>query len=140
MKKLTLVIVLAVAAAALFAQGAPGAAAKPALTSVSGTLAFVDERPAIKTDSGTVYLVMPDFYKYAYLDGIKAGAAIKATGMVISDESTMIAKEVSVGSKTYIIVGEGPRGERGGAAEPGQGREPGQGDQGRPMPPDLGRK
>jgi hypothetical protein len=189
MKKLTLIIALTVATAALFAQGAPGAApgrsgAEPSAfaktASVSGTLVFVDDRPAIKTDSGTVYLAMPEFYKYAYLDGIKAGAAVKATGILVSApaeppaaqapqptaqgaipssaspsasasgkapqsaETTIIAKEVTIGSKTYIIVGGGPGGflggERNGAGEGGKDRDPAQGEQDRRAGPEQSRK
>jgi hypothetical protein len=164
MKKFTLAFVIAALAAALSAQapasqkdggpGMPPQAGKAVETTISGVLVFVDDKPAIKTDAGTVFLAMPDFYKYAYTDGIKAGVTVKATGMLIAQpagpapdgavaapdakgakaassdakgakagESVIIAKEVSIGAKTYIIVGgQGPFGrqgdDRGPMAEP----------------------
>jgi hypothetical protein len=113
----------------------PIARPQAVLVTLNGSLTFVDDRPAIKTGADTAFLVMPNFFKYAYFEGIKAGAAIKATGMLITppafDDKPMadkagqdakaaaeapanapkalpvlIAKEVTIGEKTYIIVGE----------------------------------
>jgi hypothetical protein len=145
---------------ALSAQGQPqsmSAMGIAALTSTSGTLVFVDDRPAIKADSGTVFLEMPDFFKYAYLDGIKAGATVKATGMLVSPgapramasagsdkapqsgQAVLVAKEVTIGAKTYIIVAGGPNPNRGPAGAPGSDCSPGRGDDRAPGP-EQGRK
>lgn len=152
MKKLVFALALAACVAALSAQtpgpgaqqdkrpNSPPPAAQASKVTLSGVLAFVDERPAIKTDSATVLLEMPDFFKYAYFDGIKAGAAIKVTGALMAappalddkgqspsvgkpDAKTAAAsaplqlaaidaQEVTIGASTYVIVA-GPRGDMG---------------------------
>jgi hypothetical protein len=168
MRKATLVIAMITIAFALSAQGQNPPmpiAGFATLTSVNGALIFIDDRPAIKTDNGTVFLAMPDFFKYAYLDGIKAGAAIKATGMLVpqpapkpapaaqasttassgSDktiqpgQATLVATEVTIGAKTYIIVAGEPNSNRGHAGAPGSDRGPGPGDD-RALNPEQGRK
>jgi hypothetical protein len=144
MKKLVFALLLAVCATALFAQtpgpgsqqdkmpNMPPEAAPMNKVTVSGVLTFVDERPAIKTDTATVLLEMPDFFKYAYTDGIKAGAAIKVVGVLMTPPPAPLGKnqaaaagqpdpktaaanasvqlavinaqEVAIGSMTYVIV------------------------------------
>lgn len=149
MKRIALALVVATLAAAVCAQAqgpifGPGPREGRAVeTTVTGVLAFIDDRPAIKTDSGIVLLAMPEFYKYAYIDGIKAGQAVKASGALVAPpsapapkgpadkavkadpkaqpeakvgDSILVAKEVTIGARTYVIVGRGP--ELGG---PGQG-------------------
>jgi hypothetical protein len=153
MKRLSFALALIALSAALFAQAqtpspdqaqtpspdqakAPGApqqmAPQATLVTLNGTLTFIDDRPAIKTDTDTVYLEMPNFFKYAYFDGIKAGVAVKATGMLVTPPafnqkpqdpkdgkaaaaapataqkplSVLIAKEVTIGNKTYIIASD----------------------------------
>lgn len=157
MRKSLFALALIALSAALFAQ-APAAskdgpagpapqAAKAAQATLTGVLTFVDDRPAIKTDSGTIFLAMPDFYKYAYTDGIKAGSSVKATGLLIGQgdakdggQPTLVAKELSVGSKTYIVVGgapsAGPEGRGPGGPMPGPGGP--QGDQAADQPKALG--
>jgi hypothetical protein len=98
--------------------------APPVVTSLTGVLAFVDDKPAIKADSGTMLLIFPDFFRYAYFEGYKAGVAIKAKGILIAPPippqdtasqsipavpSKFIAKELTIGAKTYIIVDGPPR-------------------------------
>jgi hypothetical protein len=106
----------------------------PAQAALSGSLVFVDDRPAIKTDSATVLLSMPRFFEYAYRDGFKAGAAIKAQGFLAQPQSddkaalgTLLVQELTIGNKTYIIVGgpgDGKGAPRDGAAGPDQGSQP----------------
>jgi hypothetical protein len=148
MKKLVFALALAACAAALSAQalgpgsqqdkmpnmlpqGSPSAAPMNRVT-VSGILTFVDDRPAIKTDTATVLLEMPDFFEYAYTDGIKAGATIKVVGALMTPPpapadkvqasaagqpdtkaaaanasvplAVIDAQEVMIGSRTYVIV------------------------------------
>ena len=141
MRRLKLVLILAALAAALAAQGqapaqpkggengAPGLppAFRPIETTVSGALAFVGDSPAIKAEGGTVLLSMPNFYKYAYTEALKAGMTVKATGFLLepqaaadkgdksakaaqASQSVLIAKEVVIGDRTFIIVGGGPEG------------------------------
>jgi hypothetical protein len=148
MRKATLAIALVAMALALSAQGqkqSMPAMGIAAMTSLSGTLVFVDDRPSIKTDSGTVFLEMPDFFKYAYLDGIKAGAAVKATGMLVtpgapqSGQAILVAKEVAIGAKTYIVVAGDPNSNRGPTMAPCFDCGPGRGDDRAPGP-EQGRK
>ena len=122
----------------------PGATAKPlplpggvqALipTSLSGTLAFVDEEPVLKVGEVAYLLVMPRFYYYAYVDGFKAGMAVNARGRILRSPDLakasvgapgsaavilfFIPEELSVNGKTYVIVG--PQGDSGRNAPPSQ--------------------
>ncbi len=97
-------------------SGAPAEFAPPRTTTLNGFLAFANEKPVIRTDGRDVFLAMPEFYKYAYFAGFKAGIAVKATGFIIvqqekddkAAQSTLFAKEVVIGETTYIIVGSGP--------------------------------
>ena len=128
MRKIALLLIpLALSATvALNAQAPAGTSpeARPVETSLSGVLAFVDDKPAIKTDSGTLLLMFPDFFKYAYFEGYKAGVAIKAKGLLIAPPAPpqdaalqtasppspkFIAKELTISAKTYIIVDGPPR-------------------------------
>jgi hypothetical protein len=138
MRKASIILVLIALAAAVAAQGqapapqkdgapgAPPAASQPIEETLSGVLAFADDNPAIKTDSGTVLLSMPQFYKYAYEEGFKAGMAVKAKGFLLSPQSkadksaqpVLLAEEVTIGSKTYIIVGGGHEGPGGAQPQP----------------------
>jgi hypothetical protein len=76
----------------------------------TGVLVFVDHKPAIKTSSGTSFLMMPEFYKHAFFEGFKADMTVKATGYLVaapnkSSHPTLVAREVVMGNKTYIIIG-----------------------------------
>lgn len=97
---------------------------RPVETSLTGVLAFVDDKPAIKADSGTILLVFPDFFRYAYFQGYKAGVSIKAKGFLVTlpappqdatvqssqaVQSKFDAKELTIGAQTYIIVAGPPR-------------------------------
>jgi hypothetical protein len=155
MKRLSFMLVLVALAVALSAQAqpkdqAPGpdqrkdgekdyarpvARPQAVLVTLVGNLTFVDDRPAIKAGADTVLLEMPNFFKYAYFDGIKAGATVKVTGRLITPPASdnrpqadkagedakaaaeapvntpkalpvLIAKEVTIGEKTYIIVSD----------------------------------
>jgi hypothetical protein len=92
-------------------QPGPDQPPKRAKTLVSGVLAFAEEKPVIKSDDGKeVFLSMPRFYYYAYSDGLKEGSAIKATGYLLpakekDGRATLVAEEVVIGGKTYVIVG-----------------------------------
>jgi hypothetical protein len=124
MRRGLLSILLAAIAAAGFAQAQAPAQAQAskrspspqsAPTTLSGVLAFVDEMPAIKTESATILLSMPRFFEYAYQEGFKAGMAIKARGRLLdkqdrSGRTALIAEEVAIGGKTYVIVLGGPEG------------------------------
>jgi len=119
-------IALCAAALGIAAQAAPAAPTAPGKqgelqgfeppkeVALSGVLAFVGDEPAIKTESGTVLIEMPRFYYYAYIDGLKAGMAVKATGLLIqapagdkSAQSRLAATELSINGKTYVIVRAG---------------------------------
>jgi hypothetical protein len=172
MKRLSFGFILIALAAALSAQAqardqAPGSdqrkdgdkdyarqIARPqaVLVTLVGNLTFVDDRPAIKTGDDTVLLEMPNFFKYAYFEGLKAGAAVKASGMLITPRAfsdkpqtdkggqdvkaateapgnapkalpVLIAKEVTIGEKTYIIVNEAREPDRAPQCVPREGAE-----------------
>jgi hypothetical protein len=120
------------------ALGAPPAGTQAVETTVTGILAFVGDAPAVKTDGGTVLLSMPDFFKYAYAQGFKAGISVKATGFLSqgqqradtsakAGQSMIIAKEVVIGNTTFIIVGGVPGGRPGGSRvfeAPDDGKQP----------------
>jgi hypothetical protein len=85
MKRFGFLLLLALVGTLSFAQALPSqpAPAAPRTVTVNGTLSFVGDRPALTVDGKTLILVMPRFYYYAYTDGIKAGAAVKAVGVEI---------------------------------------------------------
>lgn len=128
MKKSNLAILMTLVASSVFAQapGTPAPGTQPKgdrptariEVTVTGTLVFVDDRPAIKAADGkTVFLEMPRFYYYAYTEGFKAGIPVKARGVLLSApegsgnpaQDVLAAGEVTIGGKTYVIVG-GPQG------------------------------
>jgi len=82
-------------------------------TTLMGTLFFEGDRPGVKTANGSVLLHMPDFFRYAYFEGIKPDAQVKVRGLVRQSNvkgeySVMHAREVSIGSKTYHVVAGTP--------------------------------
>ncbi len=78
-------------------------------TTLEGTLFFERDRPGVKTANGSVMLHMPDFFRYAYFEGIKPEAKVKVRGLVRQsvdkgEHSVMHAREVTIGSTTFHIV------------------------------------
>jgi len=141
MKRIAIVLVVAlVGAAGLVAQPAWGRGAPmmgrgfgqvpaqeaPKSTNIEGKLVFVDSYPAVQVKDKTYILRMPRFYYYAYTDGIKEGAAVKAEGYELpalpgQDKPYFAVTKAVIGSKTYDLSalangGFGPgMGGRGGA-------------------------
>jgi hypothetical protein len=82
-------------------------------TTLLGTLFFEGDHPGVKTANGSVLLHMPDFFRYAYFEGIKPEAQVKVRGLVrqsiVKGEHSVIhAREVSIGSKTFHVVPSSP--------------------------------
>jgi hypothetical protein len=82
-------------------------------TTLTGTLFFDNDRPGVKTSNGSVMLHMPDFFRYAYFEGIHPDSVVKVRGLVrqskVAGEHSIIhAREVSIGKKTYHIVASSP--------------------------------
>jgi len=82
-------------------------------TTLLGTLFFDGEHPGVKTATGPVMLHMPDFFRYAYFEGIKPEAQVKVRGLVRQstikgEHSVMHARELSIGTKTYHVVSGSP--------------------------------
>jgi len=98
----------------------------PQTATIEGKLVFVDEYPAVQTKDKTYILRMPRFYYYAYTDGIKEGAQVKAEGYELStfpgqDRPFFAVSKATIGGKTYDIAAlafgnkiMGGRGMRGG--------------------------
>ncbi len=83
MKKITVIAALALMIAGVAFAQAPGAAAAPALKTITleGKLDFVDGHPVLVAKDGKTWNIgMPRFYYYAYTDGIKKDAAVKVEG------------------------------------------------------------
>ena len=75
---------------------------------LDGTLTFVDQVPAIKTKDATYIIRMPGFFRTAYLDGIKEGAALKLEGYDLGnvpgqDNPYFFVTKASVNGKTYDV-------------------------------------
>jgi len=76
---------------------------------LTGTLTFVDQRPALKSSQGTVALHMPDFFRYAYFEGFKADSEIQARGRLRHSRDwegwdALDVEDIVIGGKTYIVV------------------------------------
>jgi hypothetical protein len=78
----------------------------PQAASLEGKLVFLNGKPGLQAKDGTFIFVMPRFYYYAYTDGIKEGAAIKADGFLLAslpgqDNQVFVATKAVIGGKTY---------------------------------------
>ncbi len=126
MKRIAIVLVIALAGTAgLAAQpawgpmGGPGPMmgqrfnqapqAAPKSVTLEGKLVFVDSYPAIQVKDKTYMLRMPGFYYYAYTDGIKEGASVKAEGYELpafpgQDKPFFAVTKATIGSKTYDLA------------------------------------
>ncbi len=86
-----------------------GANQAPAQTkTLEGTLVFVDQVPAIKTKDATYIIRMPGFFRTAYIDGIKEGAAMKLEGYDLGNvpgqaNPYFFVTKASVNGKTYDL-------------------------------------
>jgi hypothetical protein len=63
---------------------------------LEGKLGFIDDNPVLETKDVTYLLGFPNFYYYAYTDGIKKGAELKIEGYSFA--------AVSSGDKPYFAV------------------------------------
>lgn len=80
--------------------------------SIEGKLAFVDGKPVIQTKESSYVLGFPDFYYYAYIDGIKAGANLKLEGFEFAsgpgiDQAYFAVTRASINGKSYDFSGFG---------------------------------
>jgi hypothetical protein len=126
MKRTAVVLAIALASAGLaFAQpvgpgmgGGPGRGNNPnaqqqqqeapKTVTIEGKLVFIDSYPAVQTKDKTYILRMPRFYYYAYTDGIKEGAQVKAEGVVLptfpgQDKPFFAVTKATIGAKTYDL-------------------------------------
>ena len=76
-------------------------------TTLSGTLFFDGETPCVKTPRGMVVFHMPDFFRFAYFEGIRPDVQVKVRGQVRhpgaeGGHPVMHANEVTVGTKTFL--------------------------------------
>lgn len=88
-------------------------------SSIEGKLAFADGGPVIQTKDATYVLGFPDFYYYAYNDGIKAGAALKLDGYLFAsgtrtEKSYFAVTKALINGKSYDFSGFGTGGMMGG--------------------------
>lgn len=87
--------------------------------SIEGALAFADGGPVIQTKDASYVLGFPDFYYYAYTDGIKEGAALKLEGFEFASgpgaaKAYFAVAKASINGKTYDFSGFGAGGMMGG--------------------------
>jgi hypothetical protein len=150
MKKIVTLLVLSVAVVGIAAaqpwqapygqfqnQGGPmmgrgfGLAQQPAeapkAATIEGKLVFVDGHPAVQTKDKTYMVRLPRFYYYAYTDGIKEGAQVKAEGYELpalpgQDKPYFAVTKATIGSKTYDFATLGAGGMFGGMNGPMGGR------------------
>jgi len=123
MKRIAIVLVVAlVGGAALVAQPARGpmmgrgfgqgmqtTQEAPKTITIEGKLSFVDGHPAVQAKDKTYMLNMPRFYYYAYTDGIKEGAQVKAEGYAMptvpgQDKPYFSVTKATIGAKTYDMA------------------------------------
>jgi hypothetical protein len=88
-------------------------------SSIEGKLAFADGGPIVQTKDASYVLGFPDFYFYAYNDGIKAGAALKLDGYLFTSgtgtaKAYFAVTKAVINGKTYDFSGFGPGGMMGG--------------------------
>ncbi len=86
---------------------------------IEGKLAFADGGPVIQTKDASYVLGFPDFYYYAYTDGIKAGASLKLEGFEFapgpgSPKPYFAVTKASINGKSYDFSGFGGGGMMGG--------------------------
>jgi len=94
---------------------------------LEGTLAFIDGYPAIRTKDSTSLIGFPDFYYYAYTDGIKAGDKVKLEGYEFASgpgttKPYFAVTKALIKGKTYDFSGFGGRGMMGKGMMGGYGR------------------
>ncbi len=82
-------------------------------TTLSGSLFFDGVHPGVKTATESFMLHMPDFFRYAYFEGIKQDTQVKVRGLVresrVKGEHSVIhARELSIGNKTFHVVSGSP--------------------------------
>jgi len=92
-----------------YGQGAQTAQEAPKTVTIEGKLSFVDGHPAVVAKDKTYMLQMPRFYYYAYTDGIKEGAQVKAEGYVMptvpgQDKPYFSVTKATIGAKTYDMA------------------------------------
>jgi hypothetical protein len=92
-----------------FYQGTQTPLEAPKPVTIEGKLVFVDTYPAVQTKDKTYILQMPRFYYYAYTDGIKEGAQVKAEGYEQpafpgQDKPLFAVTKATIGAKTYDLA------------------------------------
>lgn len=95
---------------------------------LEGKLGFIDDNPVLETKDATYLLGFPNFYYYAYTDGIKKGATLKVDGYSFAPVSTgdklyFAVSKATIDGKSYDFGGfcAGPAGGRGMMGRYGQG-------------------
>lgn len=88
-------------------------------TSIEGKLSFADGGPVVQTKDATYVLGFPDFYYYAYNDGLKAGATLKLDGYLFASgmgttKAYFAVTKALINGKTYDFTGFGTGGMMGG--------------------------
>lgn len=122
MKRISAAIVLVLATSmAIAAQpwagrgmgnGMANTQAAPQAKSLEGKLLFVDKYPALQTKDATYMLEMPQFFFYAYTDGIKEGATVKVDGYEFpkvpgQDKAYFQVTKAVINGKTYDFTTQG---------------------------------
>ena len=88
---------------------------------LEGKLGFIDDAPVLIASDATYLLDFPNFYFYAYRDGIKKGAALKVEGYQFAsasgaDKPNFAVSKATINGKSYDFggFGAGTPGSRGG--------------------------
>jgi len=110
MKKTACVLILAFAAAALFAQKGFDQRARPETVTVAGKLALVNGRIAVQSQDA-VYYVRGIQRLVGFVDGLKEGAQVSLEGYARNldreNAKVMMASRLTIGGRSYDLVPAG---------------------------------
>ena len=112
----------------MYGWGRLGDQATSHAKTIEGKLGFIGSSPALETKDATYLLGFPDFYYYAYTDGIKKGANLKLEGYLFAAGSAgarpyFAVSKAFINGKSYDFGGFGRdmMGSRGMMGGPGYG-------------------
>ena len=79
---------------------------------LEGKLGFIDDNPVLVTKDDTYVLGFPNFYFYAYTDGIKKGTTLKVEGYLFASSSSgdkpyFAVSKATINGKSYDFGGFG---------------------------------
>jgi hypothetical protein len=113
----------------MYGWGRLGNPAASRSKTLEGKLGFIDADPVLETKDATYILGFPNFYFYAYTDGIKQGTTLKVEGYSFApassgDKPYFAVSRATINGKSYDFggFGAGAPGTRGGMMGGGYGR------------------